>query len=81
MALPAVREGKPLPAFAIGESSLRDFVVPSSRRRFHNDRCDMTPHRTLFDKLWQRHVVLEDSGGLAMLYVDRHLVYSRRPFL
>ena len=36
----------------------------------------MTSHRTLFDKLWQRHVVLEDSGGFAMLYVDRHLVYE-----
>ena len=35
----------------------------------------MTP-QTLFDKLWQRHVVLEDSGGLALLYVDRHLVYE-----
>ena len=35
----------------------------------------MTP-QTLFDKLWQRHVVLEDSGGFAMLYVDRQLVYE-----
>ena len=35
-----------------------------------------TVPQTLFDKLWQRHVVLEESGGLAMLYVDRQLVYE-----
>ena len=32
--------------------------------------------KTLFDKLWQRHVVQEDPGGRALLYIDRHLVYE-----
>ena len=32
--------------------------------------------RTLFDKLWDRHVVLEEADGTALLYVDRHLVYE-----
>ncbi len=32
--------------------------------------------QTLFDKLWQRHVVLEDPGGPSLLYVDRQLVYE-----
>ncbi|MEC5406455.1 3-isopropylmalate dehydratase large subunit [Paraburkholderia sp. MPAMCS5] len=32
--------------------------------------------RTLFDKLWQSHVVTETPDGPALLYVDRHLVYE-----
>ena len=32
--------------------------------------------QTLFEKLWQRHVVNETADGVALLYVDRHLVYE-----
>jgi 3-isopropylmalate/(R)-2-methylmalate dehydratase large subunit len=32
--------------------------------------------RTLFDKLWQSHVVAETPDGPTLLYVDRHLVYE-----
>ncbi len=32
--------------------------------------------QTLFDKLWQRHLVHEDASGNGLLYVDRHLVYE-----
>ena len=32
--------------------------------------------QTLFDKIWQRHVVAEDRGGRALLYVDRHLLHD-----
>ena len=32
--------------------------------------------QTLFDKLWQRHVVHEEPGGPSLLYVDRQLVYE-----
>lgn len=32
--------------------------------------------RTLFDKLWQRHLVHETAEGPSLLYVDRHLVYE-----
>ncbi|TGN95811.1 3-isopropylmalate dehydratase large subunit [Burkholderia sp. USMB20] len=31
---------------------------------------------TLFDKLWQSHVVAETPDGPTLLYVDRHLVYE-----
>jgi 3-isopropylmalate/(R)-2-methylmalate dehydratase large subunit len=31
---------------------------------------------TLYDKLWERHVVHEESDGTALLYVDRHLVHE-----
>ena len=32
--------------------------------------------QTLYDKLWNSHVVLEESDGAALLYVDRHLVHE-----
>ena len=35
----------------------------------------MTP-RTLYDKLWDDHVVQEDDDGTALIYVDRHLVHE-----
>ena len=32
--------------------------------------------RTLYDKLWDAHVVREDPDGTALLYIDRHLVHE-----
>ncbi|MDE2120732.1 MAG: 3-isopropylmalate dehydratase large subunit [Betaproteobacteria bacterium] len=32
--------------------------------------------RTLYDKLWDEHVVDVDSDGTALLYIDRHLVHE-----
>ena len=32
--------------------------------------------RTLYDKLWQAHVVAEMGDGAALLYIDRHLVHE-----
>jgi len=34
------------------------------------------PALTLFDKLWQRHLVDQTDDGEALLYVDRQLVYE-----
>src|SRR5215468_5636771 len=31
---------------------------------------------TLFEKIWNRHVVAEGPGGQTLLYVDRHLVHE-----
>ncbi|MFC7518060.1 3-isopropylmalate dehydratase large subunit [Herbaspirillum sp. GCM10030257] len=36
----------------------------------------MNTPRTLYDKLWNDHVVRIESDGTALLYVDRHLVYE-----
>ncbi len=33
-------------------------------------------HRTLFDKIWDAHVVAEADGEPALLYVDLHLVHE-----
>ena len=35
----------------------------------------MTP-QTLYDKLWNTHVVHEEPSGAALLYIDRHLVHE-----
>ena len=32
--------------------------------------------KTLYDKLWDAHVVREDEGGTALIYIDRHLVHE-----
>lgn len=32
--------------------------------------------RTLYDKIWDAHVVREETDGTALLYIDRHLVHE-----
>jgi 3-isopropylmalate/(R)-2-methylmalate dehydratase large subunit len=32
--------------------------------------------RTLYDKLWDSHVVHQEADGTALLYIDRHLVHE-----
>ena len=32
--------------------------------------------QTLYDKLWNSHVVLTEEDGTALLYIDRHLVHE-----
>jgi len=32
--------------------------------------------RTLFDKVWQQHVVRQNDDGSVLLYIDRHLVHE-----
>ena len=36
----------------------------------------MAGPRTLYDKIWESHVVHEEADGTAVLYVDRHLVHE-----
>jgi 3-isopropylmalate/(R)-2-methylmalate dehydratase large subunit len=36
----------------------------------------MSPSRTLFQKVWDEHIVSEPSGGNPLLYVDLHLVHE-----
>src|SRR6202158_2334154 len=39
----------------------------------------MTPdnsHKTLYQKIWDSHVVREDSGQPSIIYIDRHLVHE-----
>ena len=32
--------------------------------------------KTLYDKLWDSHLVREEADGTAMIYIDRHLVHE-----
>jgi 3-isopropylmalate/(R)-2-methylmalate dehydratase large subunit len=32
--------------------------------------------QTLYDKLWQSHLVREEADGTALIYIDRHLVHE-----
>src|SRR5919112_6001054 len=32
--------------------------------------------RTLYDKIWEEHVVHQEEDGTAVLYIDRHLVHE-----
>ncbi len=32
--------------------------------------------RTMFEKIWEAHVVKEQEGGATLLYIDRHLVHE-----
>lgn len=32
--------------------------------------------KTLYDKLWEQHVVRTDEDGTALIYIDRHLVHE-----
>ena len=34
------------------------------------------PARTLYDKLWDSHLVREEGDGTALMYIDRHLVHG-----
>ncbi|KAH8066667.1 3-isopropylmalate dehydratase [Aureococcus anophagefferens] len=49
-------------------------VAPASRRAAPRTR--MRAGLTLFDKIFRDHVVSEDDGGAALIYIDRHLVHE-----
>ncbi len=36
----------------------------------------MTQPLTLYEKIWNAHVVHQDAGGPAILYIDRHLIHE-----
>ena len=36
----------------------------------------MPPASTLFDKLWDSHVVTRRDDGLSLLWIDRHFVHE-----
>jgi 3-isopropylmalate/(R)-2-methylmalate dehydratase large subunit len=36
----------------------------------------MTPPKTLYEKIWDNHVVHENAGQPALIYIDRHLIHE-----
>ena len=40
------------------------------------EASDGTGPATMFEKIWQRHVVVDRADGYTLLYVDRHLMHD-----
>jgi 3-isopropylmalate/(R)-2-methylmalate dehydratase large subunit len=36
----------------------------------------MTPSKTLFDRIWEEHLVAQEPGSPAVIYIDLHLVHE-----
>ena len=36
----------------------------------------MSGPKTLFDKIWESHVVAENDDGTTLLYIDKHLIHE-----
>ena len=36
----------------------------------------MSEYKTLYDKIWENHLISEEDDGTSLLYVDRHLVHE-----
>ena len=36
----------------------------------------MTKPRTLFDKIWESHLVNVQDDGTSLIYIDRHLIHE-----
>jgi 3-isopropylmalate/(R)-2-methylmalate dehydratase large subunit len=36
----------------------------------------MSSSRTLYDKIWQDHLIEDDPGGACLIYIDRHVVHE-----
>ena len=36
----------------------------------------MSGPKTLFDKIWETHVVAENDDGTTLLYIDKHLIHE-----
>ena len=34
------------------------------------------PPKTLYEKIWDSHVVHEEAGKPALIYIDRHLIHE-----
>lgn len=50
------------------------FTRGASAPRFFSQKEKMG--RTLFDKIWEKHVVKEIDGGPSVLYVDKHFIHE-----
>ena len=49
---------------------------PTDNVGLHTSANKATMGRTLYDKIWDEHVVHTEEDGTAILYIDRHLVHE-----
>src|SRR5262245_54261015 len=57
-------------------ASTRIRLAISRRASSARGKRSMAAGRTMFDKIWSCHVVVEGPGGQALLYIDRHLLHE-----
>jgi len=49
-------------------------LAPGSSRIVYLQSASMA--QTLYDKLWDAHIVHQESDGTCLLYIDRHLLHE-----
>jgi 3-isopropylmalate/(R)-2-methylmalate dehydratase large subunit len=62
-----------------GNASSKPFHFPPTRGVLESEWNAMTPDKspkTLYQKIWDSHVVREDLGQPSIIYIDRHLVHE-----
>src|SRR6202042_1165367 len=47
-----------------------------ARRRWDWSLVTMSKARTLYDKIWDDHLIEETPDGAALIYIDRHIVHE-----
>jgi 3-isopropylmalate dehydratase len=51
------------------------FKMGGLKREMRRSICTMSAGKTMFDKIWESHLV-DSSDGQSLIYVDRHLVHE-----
>ncbi len=59
-----------------GQARLQSCKIRPALDDRHMSQSDPTHPRTMFDKIWSRHRVLEREDGQTLLYVDHHLIHD-----
>ena len=53
------------------------YMSPDADRLFRRENPrDSRDGRTMFEKIWSRHRILERADGQTLLYIDRHLIHD-----
>src|SRR5712691_10149510 len=55
---------------------INEYYAGRTRSRYHKRGGHYVAPKTMFDKIWYSHVVREEPGKPALLYVDLHLVHE-----
>ena len=48
----------------------------SEQNRYGNWRDETISSKTLYDKIWDAHLVTQRDDGTALIYIDRHLIHE-----
>lgn len=54
----------------------KGFCQATSEDRFEGVICTMAQAKTLYEKIWDAHVVDQRDDGTAIIFIDRHLVHE-----